>query len=645
MFWEERSQTQALSNLRGTLNSLRQKLTPYLDITRETVGINRASPIWLDVAEMQTYQAVVNQPGKQLDVESLEKAAALYQGDFLEGFHIDSQSFDDWALLERERLRFSATYLLDLLVEEHLRQGATQAGLTCTSRLLQIDPLREKTYRQAMRLLAHSSQREAAMVQYDTCQRVLWDELSITPSQETVDLYESIRAGRVLQIPPSLASPSGQFSHLKHTLPIQATSFIGRQVEMQELLEQLKDPDCRLLSIVGAGEIGKTRLGLEVARRAGAVFADGVAFVPLASVSTCETIVPAIITALALPTAEGEHDLQAVLLDYLAERTVLLVLDNMEHLADDLSLIDLLLTSAPQVKLLVTSRQPLNLGWEWQFFLEGMPVPVSIHDEHPDTYSGVRLFVERARHVQRSFQLSDDPAGVIRICQLVEGMPLGIELAATWLRMMPCHEIAERLVELETPHKAVETRHRSLRALFENTWARLSDHEQKLLMRLSVFRGGFDSDAALSVAQMSLPELAAMVNKSLISANYRTNRYDIHQLLIQFIREKLSDHPDEEQQSLDAHCAYFVEFLYEREVQLRDSPQALLDIQINIDNVRTAWQHALAQRRFDWIKRCCATLNSFYTLKALHHEALAIFQQAIEVLLLHPESPNVIRQS
>jgi hypothetical protein len=388
-------------------------------------------------------------------------------------------------LLERERLRFSATYILDLLVEEYLRKEETQAGLECISRLMKIDALREKTYRQAMRLMINSDQREAALAQYDTCQRILKTELGITPSQDTIELYESIRAGGTVHRLPQVVSTPGRTANFRRTLPLQATAFIGREEEVQELLEQIKAPNCRLLSIVGPGGIGKTRLGLEVARRSTSYFNDGVAFVPLAPVRTSEDMISAIIASLAIPVREGEHDLPAILLDYLADKILLLVLDNMEHLVDDLGLIDEIFAAAPQVRIIATSRQPLNLAWEWQFYLEGMPVPDRIEDARPENYSSIRLFVERARHVQRSFQLTDDIQGVIRICQLVEGMPLGIELAAAWLRMMPCHEIAERLIELETPHKPVEMRHRSLRALFENIWARLSSHDQWLLMRLS----------------------------------------------------------------------------------------------------------------------------------------------------------------
>jgi predicted ATPase len=169
------------------------------------------------------------------------------------------------------------------------------------------------------------------------------------------------------------------------------------------------------------------------------------------------------------------------LLDFLAQQSLLLVPDDAEHLVGGLGLVEAILAAAPRVKLLVTSRQSLALRWEWHFALKGMAVPAHASIGQPEAYSGVRLFVERTRRVEHSFSLADDPAGVIRICQMVEGMPLDIELAASSLRVMSRQDIAAPLVDLQTPYQYVEARHVSLRALFENTWQRLSGSEQQQL--------------------------------------------------------------------------------------------------------------------------------------------------------------------
>lgn len=641
LFWPNRTRAQTLNRLGVVLFNLRKLIDPDLfgHETRDPLALNPDIPIWLDVYAFEQELHAALPPLNDCDPAGLQRALDLYRGDFLEGFCVDEQDFDNWALLERERLRFGVIHALDHLVEEHARQGDTHAGLDCIARLIQIDSLREKTYRQAMQLLAQTGQRGAALAQYDACKRVLWDELNVAPSQETTDLYTRIRDGETVSALPVTARLRRQG---QHNLPMQATSFVGRENEVQMLLNRLDNPECRLLTVVGPGGIGKTRLAIEVARHALAQFTDGVFFVPLATVSSSDATVPAIMSALGQRVPEGEHDMLAALLSDLAPKTRLLVLDNADHLAGNLDLLPAILSNAPQVKLLVTSRESLSSRWEWNVALGGLDVPDSPRAENPETYGAVRLFIERARRVQHTFSLADDPAGVIRICQMVEGMPLGIELAAAWLSVMSCEEIAQQIVDLDAPYKSVETRHQSLRALFENTWQRLNEREQQRLRQLSVFRGGFTVDTAAAITGITLPELATLVHKSLVSVNYRTSRYEFHNLLSQFMRERLSESPDVEQRVRDSHAAYFVDFLQTREDALRSGqPQdTLAEIRTEIDNVRAAWQHAVDQRRFDWVMTCAASLNLFYALEVLHHEALSVFQHTLDVLLTMPHTPQ-----
>jgi predicted ATPase/DNA-binding SARP family transcriptional activator len=643
-FWEGRSQAQSLANLRKALSSLRRAAGPALTITRRTVGIDPSSGYTLDADDFEAELAAAEQAAGRDEarlIEHLKAAAALYKGDFLSGFFVDSQAFEDWALLERERLRFRATFALDQLVEQCIQRREYDTAQSYISRLLQIDPLREKTYRQGMRLLAHSGQRESAIAQFQACQRVLEQEMGIAPSAETIALYQRIREGDGLEHSfPQDAS--GWATRPKMNLPPQATSFVGREAQVSELLGHLEAPGCQLVTIVGPGGIGKTRLALEVARKAAFLFPDGVFFVALASVQTPQAIVPAILAALSLELPEGERDPAAFLLKHLARKALLLVLDNLEHLLGDLGLVRAILSAAPEVKLLVTSRQVLNLSEEWQHPLAGLEVPGSVVSDRADTYSSIRLFVERARHVSRSFSFADDPEGVVRVCQLVEGMPLGIELAAAWLRVLSTDAIANSLFDLEALHEPAEERHRSLRALFENTWQRLSEPEQRALMRLSVFQGGFRVEAAVAVAELTLPLLAALVHKSLLSADFRTGRYDMHQLLAQYARARLSQHPVEEQRSHERHAAFYASFLHARAAPLQDerATDILSEIQEEIGNIRAAWQWAVAQGRMDLALQASKSLSIFIALKGLHHEARAAFSDAITALSQKPPSPE-----
>jgi DNA-binding SARP family transcriptional activator/predicted ATPase len=640
-FWPERPQSQSLANLRKVVGQLRQAIGPYLSITRQTIGIDPAYDIRLDVEMFEAELAAVERADEGVLMEHLRRAVDLYKGDFLDGFFVDSPAFEDWALLERERLHFRAISTLDTLAELCIQQNQYHHAQRYISRLLEIDPLREKTYYEAMRLFSLSGEREGAIFHYQTCQRVLGEELGITPAAETVALYQQIRDGIKARQSHPVDVPTPE-TRIITNLPAQSTAFIGRETQMSELLRYLEDDNCRLVTIVGPGGIGKTRLALELARQALSLFPDGVFFVSLAGVKRANAMVPAILKALNLQVQEGAHDLTAYLLDHLAEKAMLLVLDNMEHLVHDLTAIQEIHAAAPGVKVLVTSRQALNLSWEWQFPLDGMNVPVSTTVEKADTYSGVRLFVERARHVQPGFSFADDPEGVIRICQLVEGMPLGIELAAAWLRVLSSNAIAENLFELETFQEPVEDRHRSLRTLFENTWQRLSSQEQLALMRLSIFRGGFRASAAEAVAQLPLPQLATLVHKSLIQTDFHSGRFDIHQLLIQFAHQKLSQQPDEEQRTLERHAAYFAAFLQQRETALQraGAKATITEIQDEIDNIRAAWSWSVDHGRLDLAAQASGSLGVFYGLKSLHHETLSVFGSALTALSAAPESPE-----
>jgi len=639
--WEGRTQAQAFTNLRKVIGQLQAAVGPHLSVTRSALGVQPDAGYWLDVHHFETELAAAEQAlngDGQVLVDHLQAAVDVYKGDFLDGLLIDSRAFHDWSLLERERLHFRMTGALHLLVEHHLGAGAFDVAQRHIFHLLRLDPLHESAHRQAMRLYMRLGQREHAIRQYQACQRLLEQELGVAPSAETIDLYQQVCEGSSV----SLAVQYGPRAPPRANLPVQSTAFVGRESQIDELLCQLQLPDCHLLTIVGPGGIGKTRLALEVARQALPMFPDGACFVRLAPVSAPNEIVPAILAALNLEAPKGEHDLTAYLLNRLAGRELLLVLDNMEHLLNDLQLFRQICSTVPTVRVLVTSRQVLNLDWEWQFVLTGMEVPASAVVEQAAAYSGVRLFVARARQVVPGFSFADDPQGVIRICERVEGMPLGIELAAAWLRVLPLDTIAESLFELESFQESVEERHRSLRTLFENTWQRLSEGDQRALMCLSVFQGGFRVEAAHAVAQLMLPQLAALVHKSLVEANYHTGRYDMHQLLVQFMRSKLSQQPAEEQQALERHAAFYATFLQARRDLLKGDSLARTqaEIQAEIDNIRAAWQWSVAHCRLDLIAQTCDGLGDFYNLKSLHHETLAAFQSALAVVGECPELPE-----
>jgi predicted ATPase/DNA-binding CsgD family transcriptional regulator len=388
----------------------------------------------------------------------------------------------------------------------------------------------------------------------------------------------------------------------KLNLPAQTTRFIGREAELDDLTKLLSEPHVRLLTIVAPGGMGKTRLAIETAASQSANFAAGVYFVPLAPLTAIEQIVTAVADAVDFQFY-GSGEPKQQLLNFFRAKSMLLVMDNFEHLLDGSEIISEILTAAPDVKILATSREALNLQEEFLYPLKGMRFPDQDPPENFENYSAIKLFAQHARRIRADFSLSQEQVGVTQICTLVEGMPLGIELAAAWIRALSCAEIANEIRSsldiLATSVRNVPERHRSMRAVLEQSWNRLPEGEQAVFKKLSVFRGGFSRQAAQAVAGASLPTLAALVDKSLLRHN-ADERYDIHELLRQYGNEKLNQSPEESEQIQDVHVAYYATFIHEREDDLKGRRQlaAIHEIEADFDNIRAAWLRSL-QRQND----------------------------------------------
>jgi len=412
-------------------------------------------------------------------------------------------------------------------------------------------------------------------------------------------------------------------------LPIQATSFIGRTKELMQIGALVADPVCRLLTLVGPGGIGKTRLALEAARQ---LPADSARFVELQSLTSPDLLVTAIAEALGFQFYSGDNPKQQ-LLDYLCEQTWLLLLDNFEHLLDGAPLLSEILAAAPAIHLLVTSRERLNLIEEWVLDISGLAYPIDDSESALQDFSAVELFVQHARRASVGFTLTDTsrPA-VIRVCRLVDGMPLGIELAASRLRVLSCEAIADEIERsldiLETPARNVESRHRTMRAAFEPTWNRLSADERDVFMRLSVFRGGFTREAAQIVADASLRALSALVDKSLLRVS-EGGRYELHELLRQYAEEQL--HPSGKVEAVhDAHSLYYADFLHQRLEDMKGRRQlaALAEIAVDFENVRAAWMWAVDHKSINIIYKMVEGLWLFCDLYGRPVERLALFRYA-----------------
>jgi predicted ATPase len=367
------------------------------------------------------------------------------------------------------------------------------------------------------------------------------------------------------------------------------------------------------------------------------MFLEGVAFVPLGGLASPDLLVSAIATALGF-SFHGPTDPGVQLLNYLRRKELLLVLDSFEHLLEGAHLLGEILSQAPGVKLLVTSRQRLNLQAECLLEVPGLRVPADAETERGEEYSAVALFLQSARRVEREFACSGaEMDGVVGICRLVEGMPLGILLAAAWARVLTPAEIAAEIEHsgefLQAELRDLPERQRSLRAVFDHSYRLLDPPEQAVLRGFSVFRGGFTREGAGEVVGASLRTLRALVDKSLVQRD-AAGRYAMHELLRQYGGGRLSEALGEEEQSRDRHCAFYAQFLQARESPLEgtDQRQALDQIAAEIENVRVAWDWALDRDRIEEIDRSLGSLAEFYRIRALFAEGEEAFAGAVRAL-------------
>lgn len=444
--------------------------------------------------------------------------------------------------------------------------------------------------------------------------------LEVPPEERTLFLKIARGEGSSLGLknasdrPENWSALSESFSPLLN-VPVSPTPFIGRRDEIETLTRMLVDPHNRLITILGVGGIGKTRLAMEVSRAQLKVFDENVYFIQLAAISTSDAIPPAIASVLNIP-AGNTDELKLRLLGYLREKNALLVLDNFEHIIDSAPLLSEFLQQAPKLKFLVTSRERLNLQGEWTLELSGLSVPPNA-DEGIAIYGALQLFESHVQRIRPDLKLiGREREAAIRICQRVDGMPLAIELAAAWVNMLSCEEIAEEIEHsfdfLSSTLRDVPERHRSLRAVFDHSWKRLAQPEQAALSRLTIFQGGFTREAAESVIGAKRGVLSSLESKSLLRRS-SNGRFDLHEVIRQYAKDYLKD----EAALRDKHSEYYLGLLHRSGSDLFgvDKTNSLGRLFDESGNLNAAWEWALSQRRFALMD---AALESLWMLYDVH---------------------------
>jgi predicted ATPase len=419
---------------------------------------------------------------------------------------------------------------------------------------------------------------------------------------------------------------------------VAAGPLFGREADLARVVELITGDACRLLTLVGPGGVGKTRLALAAAERLASGFADGAAFVPLAGVEpddprgTADLLAATVAEALAV-SLTARRPVRELLQAYLADRDLLVVLDNLEHLPDLAPLLTDLLAGAPGLKLLATSRRRVGAGIEWVLDVPGLAYPAGGSTDPLDAFPAVELFCDRARRVRSGFSLAAEGPGVAAICRLVEGLPLAVELAAELARALPVEVIADKLGSdldlLETSSATVQHRHRSMRGVLQASWRLLDGEEQRVLAGLSAFRGGFDPAAAQTVAGASLPVLSALVERSLVGRD-GGGRYGLHELVRQFAEERL-DTAGAAAATARRHADHYAGFLRDRRPRLADAldTAVMAEVDPDTDNLRAAWHTLVEEAEVDAVADFLEDLWLVHRRRGRFQEALGMLQRAL----------------
>jgi len=654
LLWGETPKT-ARQNLKKALATLRKnEAVPLIEQSDRLLRLdeNRFST---DVA---SFKAIVNNLQGQ-NLSALQQAVDLYQDDYLSGFDISvSYEFEQWVLEEQSQLKSSLIQLLRQTADLYEQQENFNESITLLKRVLQLEPWREEIHRHVMRLLASIGDRGAALMQYEACVEALAAELDVPPDPTTVALAEQIRTNDI-SVASEVIHPSTSSSGSKRApahssnLPQTSSTMIGRESEVALLEDLIADESTRLVTILGPGGIGKTQLALMVAHRQNEKFADGICWVPLVALTQGEDIVFAIGEALNY-SFQGKKPPEEQLLDLLREKHLLLVLDNLEHLFSGLPILSNIFAHAPQVLILVTSRERLRLTNEAILRLDGLAYPqhdFRLQDVVNGTdiyqhYPALELFYVQLQRARPTYQpTQDDWSAMVEICQLVQGVPLGILLAASWSQMLSPTEIAAEIHSdfdfLEADLHDLPDRQRSLRIVFQSAWNRLSEKERDVLMRLSIFRGGCTVDAAKVVANATLPILLGLHDKALVSRSIE-GRFELHELLRQFAEESAQKEQIGSELAR-SHSDYYLKLIAQYEPKLRGNAQAetLTMLRAENENIRAAWSLATTKDDTQSVISAIDGLHLYYRLARQLHMGLAAFKSVRESLKKTSEIENI----
>lgn len=652
LLWPDASPKQGLAHLRNTLYELnRTPVATHLAVDRSMIRLVESDCFRIDAVEFQQINTHVRQHHTDDSTicpicrDQLMTAVSLFQGNFMSGFYIpESSEFEHWMTLQAERFSNDIRRMLNILIEYHSKRGHWDRAIELAEQSLSLDMSNEEIHRKLIWIYAQMGRLRDATRQFERCRVILRDELGVQPSSDTIALYRQIRSG---------ISLTQTISIKKYSLPTHPAPFVGRHHEIEQICGLLKHPDVRLVTLTGMGGCGKTRLALQCGNNIQTTYENGAVWIDLAPLTSSEFVLSALCDALELRTSReqqliaslaknemtdvrrnGHRFMLSNLIEFLRTKHLLLILDNAEHLMDGLTFIPDILKLAPDIQFLVTSRERLKLEAEWVIELHGMAYPTETRDAGDTDYESMTFFLQIARRVSDRFTCTKTvTSDIARICRLVSGIPLAIELAASWVTVLSCRDIAREIETgidfLVSRRKDIPDRHRTMRAVFDYSWKQMSPHEQRHLRHLSLLRGGFNRDSAREAAGVGLAELSALVDKSILRKR-SDDRFELHELLRQYALGFLAENSNELAHAEQRHAECFLSMLHGMESRLQghDQKLALREISSEIDNIRSAWHWAIDHGNVSRLNDACLALFLYFDLRTQYQDGNLLFSYA-----------------
>ena len=658
LLWADMPESNALTNLRVTLAGIKKQCGDLMMVTRRRISIHPDVIIRTDKTELEEAMDAALADGMDRKELSLEQARALsekmdlYRGDFLQGFFVrNTIAFEDWAAYERESLRRRIIDVSQMLIHTYKKNCLLREAIAAANQLVYIDAFNDAAYQWLIELYALNGERDTALEKYADYCTFLDEEIGVEPTEDVVALAKAVRDGSLAPETQTVTSMENTALPVPNNIPMELSRFFGRRAELAQLRDYLHNPHLRLVTMIGQGGTGKTRLAIEAARQNMRLFPDGVWFVKLEGVVSADLVLPEIYKVLGITYPQREKA-QDELIEYMNGHHILMVLDNFEQLLDASAIIADVIQRTENSKVIVTSREMTGLPEETNMYLDGLDggrnKGVKEKSSAEDLSDAGKMFVERAQRIVQDFVPKEKDIVLIEaICELVARLPLGIELAAGGIKnksLRALHDhIAQDIMNLQSDQPDLPERQRSLMSVFNTFWEQLAKDEQLMICRLSAFCGVMTQDAARQVAGVSVFFLSSLVSRGFLK-RVGSYGYRAHSMHRQYVRKKFKENQKEYQVISTKHRDYYFDMLQRIVRSLRDSPQkGMLDeLEEELCNLRLALHFTIESGEKQKALTLCELLMPFWKIRGYFQEGYHWLDQ---VFMMQGEANPVMESS